>query len=433
MVREAWSPLQGYSAKLMGLTDALIADPSAVPEAEIHSALNGQAYAFVRQVAPVDYRRINGIYFTGEKLANRVASWLAPRIKAGASIADPSCGAGDLLVACLRHFKDEDTLKKTVSAWQARIYGYDIVPELVDITRRKLLLAATSRVKIPGFLPKGVEPFSGIRAEDYLGGAANLSHVDCLLINPPYGQQAAPDNCSWSSGSVQRAAVFMASAVEQAKPGADFVAILPDVLRSGSRYKKWRAWLAERCSIDKLETHGKFDPWTDVDVFLLHGRKTNAPKGLFPANWVPLSPAQTTVGDSFEIKVGPVVPHRADGKGAWRPYLHSSDAPAGGTVRVAALGKVRFAGTVYKPPFVVIRRTSSPSDKCRAMPTIIRGRRKVAVENHLIIALPAHGGYAACKKLAAALARQETTDHLNKEIRCRHLTVGSVKNLPYRG
>ena len=41
--------------------------------------------------------------------------------------------------------------------------------------------------------------------------------------------------------------------------------------------------------------------------------------------------------------------------------------------------------------------------------------------------IPAH----ACEELMAVLRRPKTTDWLDRHIRCRHLTVDSIRNLPW--
>ncbi len=63
---------------------------------------------------------------------------------------------------------------------------------------------------------------------------------------------------------------------------------------------------------------------------------------------------------------------------------------------------------------------------------MIVGEADVAVENHLIVATPIRNGVAACRKLLALLSTPETSEHLNRVIRCRHLTTGAVASIPWR-
>src|SRR5947199_205816 len=61
-----------------------------------------------------------------------------------------------------------------------------------------------------------------------------------LLLNPPYGRVQAPDSVDWASGSVSEAGIFAEHALAKLGDNSRFCAILPDVLRSGSRYHAWR-------------------------------------------------------------------------------------------------------------------------------------------------------------------------------------------------
>ena len=91
----------------------------------------------------------------------------------------------------------------------------------------------------------------------------------------------------------------------------------------------------------------------------------------------------------------------------------------------------RFEGRVFSPPFVVVRRTSRPGDKHRALGTIINNARPVAVENHLLVLLPKDGTVKACRELLRVLRKPQTTQWLDQYIRCRHLTVSALADLPW--
>ena len=54
----------------------------------------------------------------------------------------------------------------------------------------------------------------------------------------------------------------------------------------------------------------------------------------------------------------------------------------------------------------------------------------MAVENHLLVALPKDGTLGSCKMLLRELQKDATNAWFNSESRCRHLTVGAVKELP---
>jgi hypothetical protein len=223
--------------------------------------------------------------------------------------------------------------------------------------------------------------------------------------------------------------------VLNAQLGTRIVAILPEVLRTGSHYLKWRREIERLARIDSVEVVGLFDLWTDVDVFILR-LTVGQPDVVSAEGWwksnekVNVSAKQ--FGDVFDVKVGPVVPHRDPHLGNWFPFIHAHDLPAWKTVNTNDIASHRrFAGTKYTPPFLVVRRTSRPGDNNRAVGTVIRGKRPVAVENHLVVLKPKDGLLRTCWKGLEKLHGTDTDVWLNERIRCRHLTVPSIGEIPW--
>ena len=138
------------------------------------------------------------------------------------------------------------------------------------------------------------------------------------------------------------------------------------------------------------------------------------------------------VGDFFEVHVGPVVPHRDPIEGPSYPYIHARTAPAWQTIRQIDEDR-QYSGKVFSPPFVVVHRTSSPSDKSRCIATLVDMEQSVAVENHLIVLLPRDNSIDSCLLLLDVFKSELSTNWLNQRIRCRHLTVSSLKELPWLG
>ncbi len=228
-----------------------------------------------------------------------------------------------------------------------------------------------------------------------------------IILNPPFGSVQAPRSCNWAQGATSRAALFAESAMKSLAPGSYLVAILPDVLRSGSNYRKWRTTVESVLDIKAIQPLGIFDKHTDVDVFLLVAQADKPSPSAATYEWWPTAPAPLgTVGDRFEVRVGTVVDNRDPRSGAEHPFLVAKDLPSSGIVSSAGRSR-RFSGRLFEPPFVVIRRTSRPtsSSNVRAGAVVVSGKVPVAVDNHLIVAIP---------------------------IRCRHLTVGVIRDLPWR-
>jgi hypothetical protein len=272
--------------------------------------------------------------------------------------------------------------------------------------------------------------FPLIRVGDGLQPGPGYSRADWIIVNPPYGYMGAPKECSWASGSITAAGVFFEACLQNSTVGTRITAVLPDVLRSGTRYEKWRQLVAEQSIINRLQPYGLFDHRADIDVFILDVVKQ--PIGTRSRNnrWTdPNIKRGKTVGDLFAVHVGPVVPHRHRRVGTFAPYIHARAIPPWACVNLITEHR-RFKGSLFTPPFVAIRRTSRPGDKHRATSTLITDTRPVAVENHLVVCCPRDGTIKSCRQLLRQLRRKQTSDWLNGRIRCRHLTVASVKELP---
>ena len=91
----------------------------------------------------------------------------------------------------------------------------------------------------------------------------------------------------------------------------------------------------------------------------------------------------------------------------------------------------RFQGTVFQPPFIVLRRTSRPDDIERAVGTIVLGDEPAVVENHLLVIRPHDCTQETCSRILTMLKDERTSQWLNGRIRCRHLTVSAINEIPW--
>lgn len=402
---------------------------------DLDAALDGQPSAELRRQVPIDVLRETGAFFTGSALAKLAIRAAGLRLTADVKILDPACGAGDLLVAFVGHLPCSSDLKSTLRDWGQQVLALDVQPDFVRATKLRLALAAirrqspASRKKLPSL----DDLFPGIGLGSSLVEENVYKQATHILINPPFTPVDAPEACAWGSGKVNSAAVFMDACISRSDPDTQIVAILPDVLRSGSRYAKWRHLFEDRVALRKIQIIGQFDRHTDVDVFLVVGQIRKKNKSVHRFDWVP--PEQSggvRVSDKFEVSVGAVVSYRDPHEGAWFPFIQARDLPSWEVVSVFCHHR-RFNGQTFRPPFVVVRRTSRPSDKHRAVGTVIRGRRRIAVENHLIVLRPKDRTVASCNRLLAVLKDKEANEFLDLRIRCRHLTVSALSDLPWGG
>jgi hypothetical protein len=425
-------PFSEYVSTLRDLVADQLSTPAVEPPDAVLAALDGQPSRELRRLVPLVERRADGAFFTGSALAKQVVAHFLSTPTPNLIVCDPACGAGDLLIAASQRLPIYPNLESTLRLWGMVLRGYDIHEQFIEATRLRLVLAAISRGARSRRATAGslTALLSGIRVSN--GLAPSFDDVNVVLVNPPYGSRQAPAGCNWASGLVSDAAVFTHDLVEKLPCAAKITAILPDVLRTGTRYAKWRAAMERQLYIDTLKVVGIFDRWADVDVFLLHAAKrAKNSKNDTEARWWSQAASQRRVRDKFEVNVGAVVPHRDRALGPWRKYIHARTISKLQTYDISKAPSRRFDRTTFRPPFVAIRRTSRPDDQIRAVATIILGSADVAVENHLIVASPRNGSLADCEALLEVLRHDSTTTWLNERIRCRHLTVGTVADIPW--
>jgi hypothetical protein len=399
----------------------------------IPKIINGQATLALQRLVPLDVRKEIGIFFTSARLANKVADHLAPVIKRGTKLIDIACGAGNLLLACVKHLPTGTNLEETLTIWSDLVIGYDLHKEFVRAAQLRLILLAASlhpnEIKFISKL-KNYDIFKGIQARDVFAKRSVMKDA-AIVVNPPFGYMPSPYDCKWAKGKIQVAAWFLEKLIFNSYPGQHIVAILPDVLRSGTRYLKWRDMISSMCASIDIEPAGRFDENTDVDVFILHAVLSS--RNNFSVPWPPPNllarGTQHVVGDFFDVHVGTVVPYRDPMEGLSRHYIHARTAPAWQILDQLS-EKRQYKGKVFAPPFVVVHRTSSPSDKNRCVATIVNTKYDVAVENHLLVLLPRDKSLGSCKQMVKTFRSPETNEWFNQRIRCRHLTVAAVRDFP---
>ena len=392
--------------------------------AELAPHLDGEAGRRLRGAVPIEDLRRLGAFFTGEALASRVVELVSDHTE---SYVDPACGCGDLLLAASARLSVRKSLEDTLKEWNERLIGRDLVPEFIRAARARLVLAALTRgARMTARGTHPAELLTNIAVGD--GTALRPRRGAAVLVNPPYGQVVAPPDRTWTNGLTTEAAVFLDSLLDACAPGVQVAAVLPEVLRAGSRYGRFRATVERRMEVMAVEPAGIFDALTDVDVFLLAGRiAADAAIGL-PTNWTaPVSEAR--LQDVCDVRVGAVVANRDPHRGPWRLYVDARDLAGRAVLRPTR--HRRFRGSVLDPPFVVVGRTNRPvlhGPRVRA--TVVLGDRPIAVENHLIALVPHDHTHRACEALVTIVEAERASRFLDERLRCRHLTVRALRDVP---
>lgn len=403
---------------------------------QVAAALDGQPSQRLRELVDLSARRDAGAFFTSAQLRSRVADLLNPTRNTRMLLLDPACGAGDLLLACVKHLPIAQDLETTIDMWGQMVYGYDIHPEFVRAAKARLIMAAVERccstISKSQEIVKDAFPHLCVR--DALDASQAMPPATHVILNPPYAAVSAPDDCTWGSGKVSSAAVFVESVLSRIATGTHVISILPDVLRTGSRYHKWRHRVKQISLLKSVQVIGQFDRWTDVDVFIAHFVVGASAIANIVRWWNTVEMIdQKCVRDYFTVGIGPVVPHRDPKKGPWRKYIYARLLSGQGSFDSDTASSRRYAGRCFMPPFVVVRRTTRPNRRTRILATFVKGTKPVAVENHLIVLEPRDGSIDLCQKLIQSLDVEQTQQWLDERIRCRHFTVSSLKELPLWG
>lgn len=424
------SPFGGYRAyvsRLRELTQETRRKPGW--EEQVVAALNGEASTKLRRTVCLKTRREYGAYFTGttlgERLLKKCSSFDANRI-----FYDPSCGMGDLLLAAAKNLPLAKSLPWTLAQWGRQLTGTDLHPEFIAGAKARLVLLAQLRhqtIEALSVSPDRLFPY--IRVADGLAERTAFQRATTLLLNPPFGLVKAPKACDWAGGRVSEAAMFLITALKRSRQGTEILAILPEVLRSGSFSQHWRNRVSDLAEVHLVDPYGVFDESADIDVFLLRLVRRAEGNSSRRKKWPTMRTRRgTVVADRFQVHVGRVVPHRDKKSGPKLAYIHARCVPTWVVMKKFTESR-RHKGPAYKPPFVVIRRTSRPGDAYRATATVVDGRSPIAVENHLIVCEPEDGKLATCKKLMLQLKTHVVNEYLNSRIRCRHLTVRAIKEV----
>lgn len=395
-------------------------------------ALNGQPARKLQQLVSYDTRRESGAFFSGGFLSKETKPLIDPKLLGcDYRIIDPACGAGDLLVDVAKNITISEDFEDTMSSWENIFYGSDLHYEFVMATKARLALTALhngvalpQRFKGIGSYFKNIKQGCGVTTADMGMG---FSYV---VMNPPYNLVDTPMGCEWSSGKTNYAAVFFHDYVVKSKAGTRIIAILPEVLRSGARYDRWRRIVSNKMLVNKISALGQFEPDIDVNVFLIDAIVVGNNNSI--VNWsYPVTNDCCTISSMFDLSIGTVVDYRDSHDGPMVPYLISKDLPKWTIIKNISHTR-RYSRKTVSSPFVVIRRTSRPDDLFRAVSTIINADSPVAVDNHLIVLQPKDKSLETCQALLNMLRAKWSNDWLNERIRCRHLTISSIAEMPWR-
>lgn len=390
--------------------------------------VNGFAADELRRLVSIETRRQYGAFFTDSLLAKKILEVLKPIINKDSFIYDPACGAGNLLIAIMNYAKESNINLK----WENHLLGTDIHKEFVEAAKLRLItngILMKSNNSASEYNAEKNIKYSILKADGLLKNKfyEKATHI---IVNPPFNQITTDEKLIWAKGKVSAAALFIDKIIQNSNPDVSITAILPDVLRSGSRYEKWRSMVEKECKIEEIKLLGQFDKYADVDVYALQLTKRKRIRIKKDKQEFENANAPATLKELFDICVGPVVDNRDPNEGASLGYIVSKGLEDW-QEKKEVNRKRKHKGKSFNSPFVIIKRTSRVSDLSRAKATIINVPEPVYIDNHLIILKPKSGKLSDCRKAIDLLRNEHTNDWLNEVIRCRHLTVNAISNIPW--
>ena len=281
--------------------------------------VDGFAAAELRRLVTLEARREDGTFFTHSELGKKVLSLLKPNFNKKSIAYDPACGASNLLISLADYVRKVNGIKN----FEERLLGTDIHTEFVEASRLRLQmnqlihndnLSESEKIEENILVADGLQPNKFYK---------NATHI---VVNPPFNQISSENKLTWAKGKVSAAALFIDKIIQHSNAGVSILAILPDVLRSGSRYEKWRTLVEETCIIEEVKLLGQFDQYADVDVFALKLTKRKTSVNIESANkkWRSNNTTRKkTLSNFFDVCVGPVVDNRDPHEGVSRKYIVS--------------------------------------------------------------------------------------------------------------
>lgn len=394
----------------------------------MHGLLNGGPNTAVMELLGRDHAREVGAFFTCEKIASYVSRIACRLIHKQSIVMDPTCGCGDLLLSVSRNL----LIRKTFSPdWQRNhLLGIEREESFVQLAKLRLALQL-SHERSERIDEKY---FNNIIQANMFDKMSDIKKATIIIANPPYQKMVIPADMDWGKGSASAAAIFMDRIISSAQVGANCIAVLPDVLRAGSRYKAWRSHINRDCIVRHIKVLNQFSKWADVHIFVLHVEK-RAVKSENPSERLGRAPSfkklnGKKLSDEFDVCVGTIVQFRDKKTRKKTPLFCSRDLIPWTEIKRTRQRR-NFKGKTFRGPLVLIKRTSRPEDSYRALATIVRHKTPFQVDNHLIVSIPKNGTLKSCRNLVKTLRSSATNDNLNRVMRCRHLTVSCIENLPY--
>lgn len=235
-------------------------------------------------------RRTLGEFFTPNDIAQHLLflTHYDPLSVTQCKIVDPACGSGNLLRAVVI-----ETAKavqtglldpcKAVRTLNENIFGFDIQPIAVLLTRLQLLLSSFPILKNAGLSSTDVYDvlsFPNTKLEDPLASPERywefFAAFDLVLGNPPFLKVKREDLLFIKyydevlGGQPNLYQLFLWWAIKAAKPGGYISFLVPQSIRSGQYLDRIRHKISETCEVTAVTSfRGRTGVFDSVDQLLM--------------------------------------------------------------------------------------------------------------------------------------------------------------------
>lgn len=217
-------------------------------------------------------RRALGEFFTPTEIARHLLALAGynPLKISKHRIVDPACGSGNLLAAVVA--KTVEAVQSgllepamAISSMNCNIFGFDIQPVAILLTRLQLLLASLPILDHSGLSNENVYetlPFPCVQLRDSLSNPENLwdsfASFDIILGNPPFlkvTKDCLPFVGKYKdilAGHINLYQLFLWWAIRATRTDGHVSFLVPQSMRSGQYSSKLRQAIADACELVAL-------------------------------------------------------------------------------------------------------------------------------------------------------------------------------------
>lgn len=226
-------------------------------------------------------RKKKGQYYTSSSIVQYIIHSLS--IKDSSKTLDPTCGCGSFTLGLYDYLGG----KYGKSSFN-NVFGVDLNPIAVDITRLCLFLKSDKEHQYPNILQKNIQVGNSIVANSHFDWNVNFKSIldnggfDFIIGNPPYGtigkNEFDFDNSEYSKiihGAVNIASLLIVKSLNLLKEGGKLAFLLPKSILHVDSYHYLRKYILEKSTILQIYDLGK--EFSDVrgEQIILFLQKTN--------------------------------------------------------------------------------------------------------------------------------------------------------------